>query len=147
MLDVIESLYTKDLVMVTPYDQDGDQEPVSATVYVFDKDQIARDPQMYKPLCLPSDKTMFVEVRVPGTRRSLHGDPAGGREAVLAGPRVHQDSARQGLVLRDSHTDDNLCSGHRDRTTEAGGPVQATVRALPCRGSADMESPPPAGAG
>ena len=49
MLDVIESLYTKDLVMVTPYDQDGDQEPVLATVYVFDKDQIARDPQMYNP--------------------------------------------------------------------------------------------------
>ena len=70
---------------------------------------------------------MFVEVRVPGTRRSLHGDPAGGREAVLTGPRVHQDSARQGLVLRDSHTNDNLCSGHRDRTTEAGGTVQATV--------------------
>ena len=70
MLDVIESLYTKDLVMVTPYDQDGDQEPVLATVYVFDKDQIARDPQMYEPLCLPSDKTMFDRFvsQAPGAR-------------------------------------------------------------------------------
>ena len=45
ILDSIEVLYTKDKVEVIPYDQAGEKEPIQAIVYVFDEEQIARNPK------------------------------------------------------------------------------------------------------
>ena len=45
ILDAIEILYTKETVEVSPYHQEGDKDTVQAVVYVFDEEQIARDPE------------------------------------------------------------------------------------------------------